>query len=291
MKQDKISRFLFNDADVRGEIVQLEHTVESCLKNHHYPDAVKHVLSELLCATSLLTATLKFEGEITMQLQGDGCLSLAVVSGSHTQALRGLARFDKDKLNNLESFDLPSLFGKGQLIITITPTLGQRYQGVIAIDKNSIAECLEQYFAQSEQLKTRIWLFSDKRKAAGMLLQILPTDDNNDQEQQFEHLETLGQTITADELINLDVETILKRLYHEENIQLFDSEHVSFQCTCSKSKTQQAIASLGIEEAKASLTDGKIIINCEFCNAEYTFDEIDIMAIFANAQPEKKTKQ
>ena len=192
---DQLYRYLFEHHQVRGELVQLEQTCASMLQAQSYPLAVRQILAEMLVATSLLTATLKFEGSITVQLQGQGPLRLAVINGDHQQQLRGVARWEGD-LDQPLSFR--ELIGDGHMVITITPDQGERYQGIIALEQDSLAACLEQYFAQSEQLATRIWIrtqTSDEASAAaGMLLQALPAQDDN-HEADFEHLATLTDTI------------------------------------------------------------------------------------------------
>ena len=235
---DTLHRYLFDNYQVRGELVQLQHSYQQVLASQNYPLPVQRLLGELLTATSLLTATLKFEGHITVQLQGDGPVSLAVINGDNLQQLRGVARWEGEVPN---SEQLSDIVGKGYLAITITPNEGERYQGIVELGKNSLSESLENYFAQSEQLTTRMWLFTDLShdtpRCAGMLLQALPDGQGED----FTHLEALTHTIKADELINLDAHEVLYRLYHQDAVRVFDPQTVSFQCTCSREKCEQAL--------------------------------------------------
>lgn len=275
---DTLHRYLFDNYQVRGELIQLQHSFQQVLAAQDYPVPVQRLLGELLTATSLLTATLKFEGHITVQLQGDGPVSLAVINGDNLQQLRGVARWEGEVP---DSEQLSDIVGKGYLAITITPNEGERYQGIVELGERSLSESLENYFAQSEQLKTRIWLFTslshDTPRCAGMLLQALPDGEGED----FSHLEALTQTIKADELLNLDAHEVLYRLYHQESVRVFDPQAVTFQCTCSREKCEQALLQVGEAEAQDILQEqGKIAMNCEYCSQQYLFDQTDIQALF-----------
>ena len=275
---DTLHRYLFDNYQVRGELVQLQHSYQQVLASQNYPLPVQRLLGELLTATSLLTATLKFEGHITVQLQGDGPVSLAVINGDNLQQLRGVARWEGEVPN---SEQLSDIVGKGYLAITITPNEGERYQGIVELGKNSLSESLENYFAQSEQLTTRIWLFTDisqhHPRCAGMLLQALPDGQGDD----FSHLEALTHTIKAEELLNLDAHEVLYRLYHQDAVRVFDPQTVTFQCTCSREKCEQALLQIGEAEALDVIAEqGKIEMNCDYCGQEYGFDKADINTLF-----------
>ncbi|MGO4998831.1 Hsp33 family molecular chaperone HslO [Oceanisphaera sp. W20_SRM_FM3] len=275
---DTLHRYLFDNYQVRGELVQLQHSYQQVLASQQYPAPVQRLLGELLTATSLLTATLKFEGHITVQLQGDGPVSLVVINGDNLQQLRGVARWEGEVPN---SDQLSDIVGKGYLAITITPNEGERYQGIVELGERSLSESLENYFAQSEQLTTRIWLFTDLSHAtprcAGMLLQALPDGQGDD----FSHLEALTQTIKAEELLHLDAHEVLYRLYHQDAVRVFDPQTVSFQCTCSREKCEHALLQIGEVEALDVIAEqGKIEMNCDYCGQEYTFEEADIKTLF-----------
>ncbi|QQX80189.1 Hsp33 family molecular chaperone HslO [Shewanella sp. KX20019] len=279
MTKDNLYRYLFENASVRGELVQLEKSYQEVIAAHDYPLAIQLLLGELMAATSLLTATLKFSGDISIQLQGDGPVSLAVINGNNLQQLRGVSRWTGNIANDTP---IQTLFGKGHMVITLTPDDGERYQGVVALDKETLAECLETYFEQSEQLPTKIKLFADTQQAAGMFLQVLPTDGDHNEE--FEHLSVLTETVKQDELFSLEAEEVLHRLYHEEEVLLFDPVAITFSCTCSKERSAQAIRTVAKEEIDSIIAEqGKIEMGCEYCNSKYIFDAIDVEAIFANA--------
>ncbi|WP_017444443.1 Hsp33 family molecular chaperone HslO [Gayadomonas joobiniege] len=271
---DQLIRYLFDKHSVRGELVQLKQSIADMTQNHQYPTVIADVLGQLVAATSLLTATLKFEGDIAVQIQGDGPVSYIAVNGTHQQALRGVARFQEVP----EQGDLKSLFGKGYLVITITPNKGERYQGVVALEQDTISACLEDYFLQSEQLATRIWLFSDPGQtfAAGMLLQQLPAADGSVTES-MDHLASLTETMTSKEIFSLPAEEVLYRLYHQEEVKVYPAQAVSFVCGCSREKSLNAIAGLKNEEMEEILTaEGKISVKCEYCLTEYVFNRQDL---------------
>ncbi|MDF2179211.1 Hsp33 family molecular chaperone HslO [Aliiglaciecola sp. CAU 1673] len=276
---DHLYRYLFSKAHVRGELVRLDASYKAILSAQQYPEPVQRLLGELMAATSLLTATLKFEGDIAVQLQSEGPVKYAVINGTHQQALRGVARWDGDVPE-----DFSQMFKKGLLAITITPKEGERYQGMVALDKPSLAECLEAYFAQSEQLATRVILRTQlaqgESKAAGMLLQILPMVESAKEE--FEHLVQITDTISDDELFNLPVNDILYRLYHQEEVEMFTPQPVLFKCSCSKERSASALASVDKQDLLELVRqDGCVVLNCQYCHAEYKFDAIDIEAIHA----------
>ncbi|MCL1067766.1 Hsp33 family molecular chaperone HslO [Shewanella olleyana] len=277
MSKDILHRYLFDNADVRGEMVQLDKSYQEILSAHEYPKALQLIMGQLMAATSLLTATIKFSGDISVQLQGDGPVSVAVINGTNLQALRGVARWNGEFADDAS---LTDLFGKGVMVITLTPDEGERYQGIVSLDHENLAGCLEEYFNQSEQLPTHISLFADGKQAAGMLLQVLPTQTEENED--FNHLLALTETIKQEELFTLEAEDILHRLYHQEDVRLFDPVDVSFKCTCSRERSAKALATIEQSEVEEILTEeGKIEMGCEYCPKMYTFDSIDIAAIYA----------
>ncbi|WP_429160877.1 Hsp33 family molecular chaperone HslO [Aeromonas media] len=282
--QDLLYRYLFEEYEVRGELVQLDSTYRHIVDAQNYPVQVQKLLGELLVATSLLTATLKFEGSITVQLQGDGPVRLAVINGDHNQQLRGVARYEGE----LPTDDkLQSLIGNGQLVITITPEEGERYQGIIALEADTLAACLEQYFAQSEQLATKLWIrtghHQGQPRAAGILLQELPAR-SEDHGADFDHLIQLTSTIKDEELFGLEAEEILYRLYHQDKVRVFDPQAIEFHCTCSRARCEGALLQIEKEEAVAMVQElGKIDMHCDYCGAHYQFDGIDIETLFSGA--------
>lgn len=270
-QSDQLVRFLFREKDVRGEILQVAASLDLMLQNHQYAQPVKQLLAELVAATSLLTATLKFEGQIAVQIQGDGPVKFAAVNGNNKQQFRGVVRMQSEVTG--DSFN--HLIGQGFLLVTVTPDQGERYQGVIPVTGNSLSETLEAYFNQSEQLPTRIYLHTDigevHNKAAGLLLQVLPVDQDK-AKHDFAELEQLTDTITAEELLTLAPEDMLYRLFHQEVVELFPAQKVEFVCGCSRDKCEAAIISLGQAAIEEHIAEGKLDISCEYCNTTYHFD-------------------
>ncbi|NGN99701.1 Hsp33 family molecular chaperone HslO [Grimontia sp. S25] len=285
MAQDSLHRYLFDGVSVRGELVQLSDSFQQLTGSKSYPAPVKNLLGELMVATSLLTATLKFEGSITVQIQGDGPVSLIVINGNHDQVLRGTARWNGDLP---EAATLPELMGKGHIVITIEPDQGERYQGIVGLEGDTLQECLEDYFARSEQLKTRLWLRTGKvdgeSKAAGMLLQILP--DGMGKEDDFDHLAKLTETVKNEELFSLEAQEVLYRLYHQENVKVYEPKSVTFKCSCSRERSASAIAAIERQEVEKMVAEtGNIKLHCDYCGADYEFDSVDISAIFDQNGP------
>lgn len=295
---DKLHRFIFPNANVRGELVRLDESLNHIVHSYEYPVQIQRLLGQMAAATSLLTATLKFKGEIALQIQSKGPVSYAVINATHSQTLRGVARWDETLTSLPESFG--ELLTDAVLVITITPDEGERYQGVVALEKPTLAECLEEYFAQSEQLATRVRLMTDLQdpenaKGAGVLLQVLPTDASAtdvSQATEFEHIATLTDTLTEEEMFALSVEEILHRLYHQEDVEVFPAQAVSFACTCSKERSAEALRHVEKAELLSIIEDeGAIKMNCQYCHTEYRFDSIDVEAIHNGNMPSSNTNQ
>ncbi len=200
MNSDNLFRFLFQQRNVRGEIVQLSSSLDQMLLHHSYPQPVKQLLAELVAATSLLTATLKFEGDIAVQVQGDGPVRFAAVNGTDQQQFRGVVRMQAE----ITGSSFRDLIGEGYLLVTITPKQGERYQGIIPLSGDSLTTTLEAYFAQSEQLPTRLYLYTDLQpehcRAAGFMLQVLPVEQQK-AKADFDDLVMLSDTLTQTEFL------------------------------------------------------------------------------------------
>lgn len=278
---DQLQRFIFDDYQIRGEIAQANNSFHEIIKNHHYTPEVANIVGELLVATSLLTATLKFEGKIVVQIQGDGPLKLAVINANESLELRGTARVEGDTAG----LSFKELIGKGHLMITVTPDDGERYQGIVELSQDTLSGCLEEYFKQSEQLATSIILHAsniDKAQAAGLLLQTLPAV-NDDHQEQFQHVSTLAATVKAEELFNLNNEELLYRLYHQETVRLFEPDAISYQCNCSRERCLSSLASIAPQEIAEMLEEnGSIDMHCEYCASDYHFEVDDLKILLTD---------
>ncbi|MDF3936941.1 Hsp33 family molecular chaperone HslO [Pseudomonas citronellolis] len=281
---DQSQRFIFDNTDVRGEMVALERSFAEVLAKHPYPQPVAQLLGEMLAAAALLCGTLKFDGLLVLQARSSGAVPLLMVECSSNREVRGLARYDEESVR--DSAGLLDLMPDGVLTMTVDPKNGQRYQGIVPLEGASLAECLSSYFATSEQLPTRFWLNADGRHARGLLLQQLPADrlkEAEAREASWQHVTTLADTVTAEELLGLDNETLLHRLYHEESVRLFDPQPLVFRCSCSRERSANALVSLGQGDAERLLGElgGEITVDCQFCNQRYVFDGSDIAQLFA----------
>ena len=276
--RDTLSRFLFEHAEVRGEVVRLDATWRAVLECHDYPEPVRNLLGEMMAAAALLVATLKFEGALIMQMQGNGPVTLLVVECSSEFHLRATAKWRED----LVPGDIAALLGQGKFVITIDPkSSSQIYQGIVALEGTTVAEVLEHYMLQSEQLETRLWLASDDEQACGLLLQRLPENASEDTDAWNRAL-NLGNTLSTPELLNLPPREILHRLFHEEDLRLFEPHPVSFRCTCSRERVANMLRLLGLDEVHSIIEEqGKIDVDCEFCNRHYSFDVVDVEQLFA----------
>jgi len=274
---DQLQRFSFDETVIRGEIAHLNHSFQDVLNRHRYPSVVARPLGQLMAATALMSASLKFKGRLTLQVRLTGNISLLQAETDEQGQLRAIARYDTEQMEKELILD------DGQLVITLEPDQGQRYQGIVAIQGGNIASALESYFEQSEQLPTRFWLASDEQSAAGLMLQRMPeTTAASHSPEDWQRIVHLASTVKGQELLTLDTETLLHRLYHEETLRLYPASALKFYCTCSKPRLANALRQLGLDELNDMLTETpSISINCDFCGQHYSFDRTDVDALFA----------
>jgi molecular chaperone Hsp33 len=263
---------------VRGEIAHLDATWRAVLERHEFPESLRTAMGELMAAAALLSATIKFTGSLIMQVQGTGPVKLIVVECTSEQTMRATAKWDGE----LPTGSFRELVGDGRFVITIAPAdVKQTYQGIVALEGDSVAAVLEHYMATSEQLDTRLWLASDDLQAAGMLVQRLPGAAGADPDA-WNRAVKLSQTVTTQELLKLPARQIIRRLYHAEDIRVFEPRVVSFRCSCSRERVVNMLRLLGREEVKSILEErGAVEVNCEFCNRHYSFDPVDAEQVFA----------
>lgn len=278
MNQDSIQQFIFEKTDIRGEIVRLDNSFQTIMQQHHYPESIFGILGQTLVASVLMSAALKFEGQFTVQFQSDTAIKLLVAKCTQDFYIRGLAQYDETLLATQQH-----LLAGGQMVVTVEPDNAVKpYQSIIPLTEESIANNLENYFSQSVQIPTRIWLAVDNQRAVGMLLQLLPrqTQTVEERENFWQHAVKLGETITEQELLSLDNKTILHRLYHAEEVRVFEPQSIQFRCQCSKARMDNVIRMLGKQEADDIFATKQVIdITCEYCNTKYSYDRIDVAAI------------
>ena len=272
--KDQVQRFIFEEFDVRGQLVGLKKSYQAAIEHHHYPEPLSKLIGEFLAAAALLSTTVKIKGTVSIQAQGDGDLSLIMAECHYNQELRAIARWEGEHCKE----NLRELLGVGQLVITIDPDEGQRYQGIVPLEGSSLSECLEAYFEKSEQLQTRVWLNTEPGIfASGLFIQALPKSRNNpifscEDTDTWNRICKLSDTLTLEELKELDNETILYRLFHNEAVRVFPSKPISFKCGCDRDRTIKALLSLGQEEVEDMFNEQpELSVKCEFCNKEYDF--------------------
>ncbi len=284
LTRDSSIKFLFRDTDVRGELAYLDDSLLELIAIHQYPPTVTDLLGQFLSAAVLLSTTIKFEGRLVLQAQSEGQIPLLMAECSSELVVRGIAR----GAEQTTSTRFEQLFHKGQLAITIEPRQGQRYQGIVPLSGDNLATSIEHYFANSEQLPTRLWLAGGQQRCAGLLLQQLPAQlisDHDQRQQQWEHLCTLADTLQPEELSGLAPEALLHRLYHQESIQLFEPQRIQFACSCSRQRCLDALQSMGPATLEELLEEeDSITMDCEFCNQQYRFERGDFPAL-SGAEP------
>ena len=279
------TRFIFEQLPVRGVQVQLNELWQEIRKQKDYPEPVEQILGQLLAAGILLSSNLKQNGKLILQIQGTGILNLAVVEVTSDLTCRATARWQGFEPDQMSDHSLMTLAGKNaQFVMTVQPDDGSPWQGIIAITEQCIAKMLMDYMSLSEQLPTYLYLHCTDTSAAGLMLQRLPEGTihlTEQTEDQWHTLTTLSETISADELHNLDTKTLLHRLFHEYDLRLFEAENFEFACTCSREKVADMLKLIGFEEASKTLEEqGSIEIGCDFCQRKYVFDDDDIEELF-----------
>lgn len=275
---DTLQRFLFEHAPIRGEFVCLESVWQSVIERHEYPELLRNLVGELTAAAVLLAATLKLDGAMILQIHGDGPLKLVVVECSGDLDVRATAKWQGELPVKA---GLSELVGNGRFVITLDPKDGgQTYQGIVAMEGGSVAEILQNYMMQSEQLDTHLWLAASGERACGMLLQKLPERSAPDPDA-WSRVVQLAGTVRQDELLSLPIHTLLHRLFHEDDIRLFEAQPVQFSCSCSRESVGRMLKLIGRDEAESILVEqGEIEVHCEFCNQRYVFDPVDVEGLF-----------
>ncbi|MGD2118264.1 MAG: Hsp33 family molecular chaperone HslO [Chromatiales bacterium] len=275
---DQILRFIVEDSPIRGQLVSLDASWRHILQRSGATGQARTILGHALSAVSLLASTLKIDGGITLQIRGSGVLHMLVVQATSQRTVRGIIRqADNDIPADTE---LAELFQSNSMVITIDTGKGRPHQGIVPLEGNSIAAALQAYFEQSEQFPTQLWLACDEQSASGLLIQKLPGESPD--ADLWPRMLQLADTVTASELLQLPSMTLLQRLFHEETLRVFESEPLRFACGCSRQRGEQIMQALGADEINSILQElGTVEINCEFCNASYRFDTVDVSQIFS----------
>jgi molecular chaperone Hsp33 len=274
-----INRFLFKDLDIRGQHLSLIDTWQDMIQNRGYSVLVRQLFGELSALAIFLANGIKHKGKLTLQVQGSGIVSLLLVEVTSDLKIRGMVRSD----STIEEEDsLDKILGEGQIVATLyNSQTDHSFQSLVPINQKGLIATFEDYFFQSEQLESRLWVSSTQENLCAMLLQKMPEADQHDSEG-WHRVGTLSDTITQDELISLDAESLLHRLFHEETLQLFNADWVGYECEQSKERFEKIIYDLGEQDARDLLKErGEIAIHNEICNEHLFFDEQDVDRIFA----------
>ncbi|KWQ04372.1 MAG: Hsp33 family molecular chaperone HslO [Acinetobacter harbinensis] len=280
-------RFYIEDCPIRGEVVHLEKVLQTILAQRDYPQAIEVLLGEMLSATALLASTLKIKGRISLQIQAAGTFKWAMAECDHLGQLRASADYQEDPrfAEGTDSSTVLKALVSPVLFINIEPEVGERYQGIIALERDTLAGCLMQYYDLSAQIPTKIRLASTAQRAGGLLIQLLPRNSEEEQQRVDEdlwpRLTLLTETLKAQELIELDATEILYRLYNEEEVRLPEVELLSFGCTCSKDRCANALIHIGAEAVRETLEfQNPITMDCQFCSTRYTFTAEEALGLF-----------
>jgi molecular chaperone Hsp33 len=294
--RDCLHRFIFEQYPIRGHLVHLDAAWRALTLHREYPAAIRDTLGEAVAASLLLAATVKFQGVLSLQLQGDGPVHLMLAQCTGGLGVRGLARY-RDGVYaagtgaSAEADRIVDLIGAGNLTVTLETDDGaQRYQGIVPIAGQRLAESLQVYFENSEQLPTRLWLHADASGASGMLLQKLPLADASPGteavdaaavEDAWQRVQLIGETLTPKELQTLADAEILRRLFNEDDVRLFEPAPVYFRCRCSRDRVGRMLQALGDAETRSVLAErGEVEVRCDFCNRAYVFDAVDVAQLF-----------
>lgn len=286
---DLRQRFYIEDNPVRGEVVHLEQALQTILSQRDYAPAIKVLLGEMLSATALLASTLKIKGRISLQIQASGALKWAMAECNHLGEVRALADYEQDDrfAEASNSSTVLSTLVSPVLFINIEPEFGERYQGIVPLDQPNLAKCLMQYYDLSAQIPTRIVLASSDQAAGGLLIQLLPRNDEAEQQRVDEdiwpRLKMLTETLKPEELTGLDAKEILYRLYNEEEVRLPEVETLRFGCTCSKERCATALEQIGVDSVRETLEEqNPITMDCQFCSSRYSFTAEEALGLFGN---------
>lgn len=279
---DLIRRFLLEQHPVRGHLVQIEAAWAALREHLSYPAPVRDLLGEATAAAVLLASTIKFDGSLTLQLQGDGAVRLLVVQCTHDFRVRGVAQYDAGRV----AADFARLAGRGRLSVTIEATsVGAPWQGIVPLEGASLAECIDAYFATSEQLPTRVCLAADATRAGGLLVQRLPDAAADTaaegSDTAWARMCAQAAALDAHDLLYGAAESLVRRIATVDDVRLFAGSPVRFECRCSRERVLGVLRALGEEEVQTVLHEqGKVTVTCEFCQRPYEFDAIDVAQLF-----------
>jgi molecular chaperone Hsp33 len=283
-QKNTVQRFLFKTLNIRGQVIQLHEAWQAMVKDRHYPEVIEKLLGELTVFSVIMASGMKHKGKITLQIQGSGPVTLLVVEVTHDLKIRGVAKTN-DTVQNKNTLD--ELLGDGQILVTLENTQTNRhFQSYVERMGQSIQEVCENFLSQSEQQPSKLWLAATHTALGGVFIQKMPDSDNLDKDG-WNRIQSIATTVKQEELTELDSETLLHRLFHEEQVTLFDAQTVQYECPQDKSRIDQMLVGLGEEEVRKLLKEqGEIVIHNEICNFHARYGQAEVDALFEKTQEE-----
>jgi len=281
---NSIKNFLFTELNIRGQHIQLDDAWQAMLKNRHYPAPLITMLGELTAITVMLASGLKHAGKVTIQVQGTGPVNLLVVEATHDLKIRGVAKTKADAKIS-EQHDTDDLLGDGKILVTLENTLtNSHFQSYVPREatnsQNSIAQSFENFLTQSDQQPSKLWLAANEHGLGGVLIQKMPLSENIDADG-WERVKVLSNTLSTEEIIQLDSETLIHRLFNEELVKLFEGKEIQYHCPKDFSRVENMLLSLGKEEAQKIIDEqGEIVVHNEMCNFHARYNQTDIDKLF-----------
>ena len=277
---DCVTHFILEDLDIRGAVVHLGVSWRAMQAGRQYSDATRALLGEMAAVTALIGSNIKTPGKVSFQVQGNGAISLMVVDCDERLQLRGMARMSGSD-GDIDAASVPTLLGDGQLTLTMQArdASQQPYQSIVPLEGETISAIFENYFMLSEQAPSRLWLAADGAYTCGLFLQKLPDADKKDMDG-WNRAQILAATVTAAELA-LPAETLLAKLFPEENVRVFASQEARYCCPRDEDKVIEMLRALGLDELSSIIQErGEIVIQDEICNHEYRFGAALIEQLF-----------
>jgi molecular chaperone Hsp33 len=286
--EDTLHRFIFENTDIRGNYVKLNHTIEEATQHQALPQNIHIALGELMVASSLLASTLKLDGSLTLQIQTNGSLKLLIAECNENLGIRGTVKWN----GPIESIAPIDLIKEGHFIITLIQKKAKTpYQGIVTMEGNSISELLENYMLRSEQIQTKLWIHSQENIFHGLLIQKLPFNSS------AEALDHGAMTSAWEDIVMsadksfktihpaLEASKILQTIFSSETIRLYDPNYPNFACSCSKKSVENMLRLIGKKECESIIEEqSSITIHCDFCNECYKYSEDEVEFIFNESE-------
>ncbi|GKT12681.1 MAG: molecular chaperone Hsp33 [Thiomicrorhabdus sp.] len=289
MFENTIQRFLFKELDIRGQVIQLNEAWQTMVKDRHYPPAIRKLLGELTAFSVIMANGMKHTGKITLQIQGSGPITMLVVEVTHDLKIRGVAKTNQT-IEDQSTLD--QLLGDGKIMVTLENSqTNHHFQSYVDRTGETLTESCENFLSRSEQLPSKLWLAATETALGGVLIQKMPDTDSRD-EDGWDRIHNLSTTLKDEELTELDSETLLHRLFHEELVELFEAREINYECPQDKDRVDNMLKSIGEEEVRKVLDEqGEIVIHNEICNYHIRYGKEEVDTLFNEVEAEQHTLQ